>query len=376
MKAPATSNIDVVVGLTQETNQILTPDRPFQFDETIFETAYVDIKKLFVKGLTLRVGRQNLIKNEGFLMLEGSPGDGSRTIYFNAAVLGYTWKKSKLEVMAISDPRTDRYFPRIRDRNRSIFDWGEQAIGTYYTDNNLKNTSVEAYYFFKKEAGDLRQPTHFQYQGDRRFSTAGGRVVHRMPHGWSLTGELALQKGRQRPNLDFTGRGGYTYLKKTFGGGRHYVLGGYIGMSGDNPATTGKVEGWDPLFSRWPKWSELYIYSQFREKGPSYWTNTGMWQAELGYSPIKPVNVRLTYYRMSSYYPFRAGSPLTFGTGTVRGDHPQIRVDWTPNKYMRTHVLYEHLRPGNFYSIGSPAYFLRFEAIFTYVSTVTAGGRH
>jgi hypothetical protein len=71
----------VVVGLTQETNQILTPDRPFQLDETIFETAYVDVKKLFVKGLTLRVGRQNLIKNEGFLMLEGSPGDGSRTIY-------------------------------------------------------------------------------------------------------------------------------------------------------------------------------------------------------------------------------------------------------------------------------------------------------
>ena len=45
-----------MVGLNQETNQILTPDRPFQFDETVFETAYVDFKKLFVKGLTLRVG--------------------------------------------------------------------------------------------------------------------------------------------------------------------------------------------------------------------------------------------------------------------------------------------------------------------------------
>ena len=374
MKAPATSNVDVVMGLNQETNQILTPDRPFQQDETVFETAYVDFKKLFVKGLSLRVGRQNLIKNEGFLMLEGSPGDGSRTVYFNAAVLGYSWKKSKLELMGISNPRTDRYLPRIHDRRKPIFDWGEQAIGSYYTGNDLKNTSIEAYYFFKKESGDLRPPTHFQYQGDRRFSTGGGRVVHRLPRGFSLNGELALQWGAQRPNMTVSARGGYAYLKKTFGGGRHYVLGGYIGMSGDDPSTLDRIEGWNPLFSRWPKWSEMYIYSQFREKGPSYWTNTGMWQGELGYSPVKPVTVRLTYYRMNAYYPFR-GSAVTFGSGTVRGDHPQIRVDWNPNKYWKTHVLYEHLVPGNFYSVGSQSYFLRFEAIFTYVASVKVGGR-
>jgi len=34
------------------------------------------------------------------------------------------------------------------------------------------------------------------------------------------------------------------------------------------------------LYSRWPKWSELYIYSQVPEKGVAYWTNLNMWQAE------------------------------------------------------------------------------------------------
>ena len=66
-------------------------------------------------------------------------------------------------------------------------------------------------------------------------------MVQKFQKGWSVTGELALQWGAQHPNTSITGRGGYAYVKKTFGdGARHYVLGGYIGMSGDNPATTDK----------------------------------------------------------------------------------------------------------------------------------------
>ncbi len=374
MKAPVSKNVDFSVGLNQETNEIVTPDRPFKFDEVIFETAYLDVKKLFIKGLTLRVGRQNLNKGEGFLIFEGTPGDGSRSIYFNAAVLGYTVKKSKLELIGISDPRTDRYLPRIHDRSKALQDWNEQALGTYYTDNNLKNTAVEAYYFYKKETGDLRPVSNPQYQGDRHLSTAGGRVVQKLKNGFSLTGELALEWGAQHPNYTVSARGGYAYLKKAFGpGGRSYLLGGYIGMSGDDPATTNKIEGWDPLFARWPKYSEMLIYSQFREKGPSYWTNTDMWQAEWGYSPVKPVNVRLTYYQVTAGHPF-PGSAVTFGKGTSRGGMPQIRVDYTANSHWKGHVLYEYLAPGSFYSVASPSYFLRFEAIYTYTGAVKING--
>ena len=376
LKAPVSRNVDVFVGLNQETNQVLTPDRPFQFDEAFVESAYVDVKKLFVKGLTLRVGRQNINRGEGFLLLEGTPGDGSRSIYYNAAVLGYSWRKSRLEAIGIANPRTDRYFPRVHDRSKPLQDWSERAIGTYYTDANLKNTSVEAYYFYKKEIGDLRPVTHPQYQGDRHISTAGGRIVEKLPKGWSLTGELALQWGAQHPNLTVSGRGGYAYAKKTFGAkGRHYLLGGYIGMSGDDPATATRIENWDPLFARWPKWSEMLIYSQFREHGPSYWTNTGMWQAETGYALASSVNLRLTYYRVHAYHPF-PGAPVTFGSGTSRGHMPQVRLDYSPNKYWKTHVVYERLAPGSFYSMRSPSYFLRFEAIFTYTASIRDGGAH
>ena len=375
-KASLSKDIDVFVGLAQETNQIVVTRSPYRFDEIIFENAYIDIKKLFVKGLSLRVGRQNIMKGEGFLLLEGNPWDGSRSIYFNAADLAYSWKKSKIELIGISNPRTDRYLPQIHDLSRQLVEWDEQALGTYYTDNNLKHTSLEAYYFYKKETGDRRAPTNYQYQPDRHVNTGGGRVVHKLGRGWEATGEMALQWGHQRPATSIAGWGGYSYLKKSWKTTwKPSASAGYWGMSGDDPATSNKVEGWDPLFSRWPKFSELYLYSLFREKGVGYWTNIGMWQTEFLFTPAKPLAGRLTYYRMNALHSFALGDPRIFSGGTGRGNLYQARLDWTPNKYWKAHALYERVSPGTFYAQRAPSYFVRFEATFAIKGSM-GGGSH
>jgi hypothetical protein len=134
-------------------------------------------------------------------------------------------------------------------------------------------------------------------------------------------------------------------------------------MSGDDPSTPGRIEGWNPLFSRWPKWSELYIYSQFREKGVAYWTNTNMWQAEVGLAPLKPLDLRFTWYRMGAFHPFRTNSPM-FGQGTFRGNQFQARLGVNVNKEWSGHVLWEAHHPGNFYTGRDMGYFLRFEVIY------------
>lgn len=361
---PVSNDIDFYVGLNQETNQIVRTRAPWRVDEVIFENAYVDFKKLFVKGLSLRVGRQNLIRGEGFLLLEGNPFDGSRSIYFNAANLAYSWKKSKLELIGILNPRQERFLPHFNDRRRPLIEWDEQALGLYYTDKNHARTSFESYYFYKKEVRDSRAPSNPQFRPDRHTHTAGGRAVHNLTKGFSLTGELALQWGRQHGGTDIRGWGGYGYAKHQFGGPlKPYLLGGWWGFSGDDPATRDRVEGWNPIFSRWPKWSELYLYTLFRETGVGYWTNLGMWQAETGFSPWKPLNCRATYYHMDSFHPF-PGSPAIYGSGTARGHIYQGRVDLKAGPRWSGHVLWEHLLPGGFYSAKTPGYFLRFEVIF------------
>jgi hypothetical protein len=366
LNAGLTRTFAVNVGLNQETNQIVTPDRPFQFDEVIFESAYLDFKKLFVNGLSLRAGRQNITRGEGFVLFEGGAYDGSRAIYMNAAVLGYAWKKSQLELMAISNPRTDRYLPRIHDRHKTLTEWDEQALGAYYTGRNLPKTSIEAYYFFKKELNDPRPSTHPQYQPDRHVHTGGGRVAHEINNRWSATVEWAFQWGGERPRTPIRAWGGYGYLRRSLGEQRrHYVQGGYWAMSGDDPSTPNRIEGWDPLFSRWPKWSELYIYTQVMEKGAAYWTNTDMWQGELGLTPAKWIRGRCTYYRMGAYHRF-PGSPRLYGAGGLRGDHVQARADMTFGRHWSGHALCERLFPGDFYSTLSGAWFLRFEVIYNW----------
>src|SRR5690242_1005733 len=252
---PVTRDIDLFVGLNQETNQIVNPRAPYRLDEIIFDNAYIDFKKLFVKGLSLRVGRQNIIEGEGFLFLEGGPFDGSRAIYFNAVDLAYTRRKARLELIAIDDPYKDRFLPRIHDRSKPIIEWNEQAVGAYYTNKNSARTSFETYYFLKKEFHDYRAPSNPQFQPDRHIHTAGGRVIHSPAKNWTLAGEMAMQWGSQHPATRIGGWGGNGYARRTFArAGKPYLQAGYYAISGDDPKTRDRIEGFDPLFSRWPKW--------------------------------------------------------------------------------------------------------------------------
>ncbi len=175
-------------------------------------------------------------------------------------------------------------------------------------------------------------------------------MVQKLDKSLSLTGEFAGQWGAYHGGGIVRGWGGYGYVKRTFGAkSQHYVQGGYWGMSGDDPSTPNKDEGWDPLYARWPKWSELYIYTLFRERAPSYWSNTALWQAELGYAPIKPFGLRLTYYKVDAYHPFTKGDSRIFGTGTVRGHMPQIRPTHLNKQSERSRPVRVYAA-GNFYS--------------------------
>jgi len=345
-------NVDLFAGLIQESKQILDPKTPMHFDEIAFESLYLDFKKLPLNGLTLRVGRQNISRGEGFVLHKGTGSDGSRTMYFNAFNLAYTRKKSKLEIMGMLQPYKDRLLPVIHDQSRVLVEWDEQALGAYYTDNTFKNTNYEAYYFFKKEFRDRRPSSDYQFQPDRHIHTLGGRLTQRFSGDWEADGEMAVQWGSERPVTPVRGIAGYGYLKKTwYQKGVPNLSFGYFGLSGDNPGTSGRVEGWDPVFSRWSKWNktELYVLSVQREKGLAYWTNLKMWRTEFNCTPLKSLSARLVYYRVGSFHPF-GFNPAIFGTGTFRGNLYEARAEVNAGKYWKGLVIFERFAPGNFYA--------------------------
>ena len=191
---PLTRDIDFFAGLTQETNQKL--GQVTHFDEVIFENAYLDVRKLFTRKLSLRIGRQNLIRGDGFILIDGDAGDGSRDMYMNAADLAYSFRKSKLELLAILDPPMDRMLPRINDQHRVLQNWTDRAYGAYFTSRDFRRTDIQAYYFYKSETGDITK-----CQPDRFVHTGGARVSRDLRKGWNLTGEFADQVGQQRGNV-------------------------------------------------------------------------------------------------------------------------------------------------------------------------------
>ena len=78
-------NIEIALKLTNEFRHYFDPENTeFTFNETVFDQFYVKYINAFKLPLDLTVGRQNIILGEGFIMLDGNPLDGSRTIYFNA----------------------------------------------------------------------------------------------------------------------------------------------------------------------------------------------------------------------------------------------------------------------------------------------------
>lgn len=370
----------IAAGLVNENRVITRPEGArYNGREVLFETLYVDLR--LSPGLSLRAGRQNLMRGEGFILFDGTPGDGSRTAYFNAVDLAWTRGDTRLELMAISNPVRDRLLPVLNEiqdpaeQNRLV-EWDERALGVYATVRPRPGLQVEGYYFLKNEQDCDPAIRGALYQPDRRFSTLGGRALREIAGGWTLGGEFALQWGTQAadtlgpfpgPSRPIRAWGGYARLKRGFQGAwKPSASLALVALSGQDPTREDRITAWNPVFSRWPRWSELYIYSHIPEKAVAYWSNTGMWELEFRCSPTAALDLRATAYRMAAREPLAATEGPVFGTGRTRGTLWQLRADLRLGARVRGHVVYERLAPGDAYRHRDAGHYLRVELLGTF----------
>jgi hypothetical protein len=364
---PGTPDINFCIRMLNQFAKTSTPSIPLNWDEVAIDNLFVHFKKTFIPGVSIKAGRQDMSFGEGFILMDGSADDGPRTAYMNAIDIIYKYKKSKLDVLGIHNPRQDRFLPIINDQHRYLNPSDEQALGLYYADRNRQNTDFDAYYFLKKEINNWHPPDTVQFQPDRHVNTMGGRIVHRLDRGFTATGEFALQRGWQHPDTPISAWGGYGYLKKQFSGKWNpYVIGGYWALSGDDPVTSNRYEGWDPLFERWPKWSGMYAWSLVPEKGISYWTNMRMIQAEAGFTPWKPVLLKSVWYHTDAFHPYVLGNQNIFAGGTHRGEIMELIAMYQFGSSIAGEFRYEILNPGNFYRGQATGQFFRFEINYSW----------
>ncbi|MCM8784319.1 MAG: alginate export family protein [Candidatus Omnitrophica bacterium] len=345
----------------------------FNIDEVVFDNLYMDMKNFLDLPLDLRIGRQDFLGTygEGFLIMDGTPQDGSRTFYFNAAKA--SWKineKNILDFIYINNPRDEEFLPIINENKlpSALYPYkdkmpvnlnttDEEGFVLYWKNKDIENLALENYYIFKKEDDEGGVGAQAK---ESEINTLGTFAKYNLSP-FTLRGQFAYQFGEDGDD-DRRGFGGYGYIDHEFKDltWNPKASIGFAYLSGDKRGDN-KNQGWDPLFSRWPWLSELYVLSMAAEtRIPGYWTNLQAYSASLFLTPTQKTKLSLWYHFLRANAQVAASSIFS-GEGKNRGHLPQLRLDYTINKNISTYLLAEYLIPGNFYADDDPALFTRLE---------------
>lgn len=352
------------IKLTNEFRHYFVPEsRKFSFNEIIFDQLYIKLINPFNLPFSLTAGRQNLTLGEGFIMFDGGPLDGSRTMYFNAVRADWDINDhNRLTAFYSRQPETDDYLPIIHNQNMLLIEQTEEGFGLYYT-GNKKNLDLQAYFVRKNIDSNESYPVNSE------INTPGARIAWAVTRALDFVVEAAAQFGKKGDH-DRNARGGYTYLEykpawRCFGKLLPYtVKAGGICLSGDDPGTT-DWEDWDPMFARWPKWSESYIYTQINEDGVAYWTNLRSIYTGMSFKPDMNVNLDLYYYHLEAPQLRDESAVPPTGGGKTRGDLFVGKLSYNFNKNWTGHILWEGFVPGNYYFENADGFsWLRTELMF------------
>ncbi|MDP8235970.1 MAG: alginate export family protein [Candidatus Erginobacter occultus] len=335
-------------------------------DEVVLDNAYLNFSGFEDIPLSLKVGRQDLIYGEGFLILDGTPLDGSRTIFSDAVKLTLDLEGTKIDFLAIWN--TGKQWFSV-NKNSEPLGAGDPpgrldsqtigVFGAYLTNTDLiEKQKVEAYYLLKRGLTSDYAPDKWP---DNTINVIGSRFSGALTDQLSYGAEATLQVGEYGDH-SMTAFGGYgrgTYTLTDCEIKPAFSL-EYVYLSGDDPDDR-NYGGWDPILARWPKWSELYIYSQVPEKDIAYWTNMQIYRAKLSLVPIEKMTVDLVYQYLRAN---EAGSGTgVFGTGKDRGQNPQFILKYAFNDWLSGHLWGEYFIPGNFYAGDDDGFFARWQLL-------------
>lgn len=344
-------------------------------DEWVFDNLYVDVKDLFGKKLDLRIGRQELIYGTGMLILEGTPKDGSRTIYFNAVKA--VWKGVKdttIDVFGIYNPSEDDLAINPVDRdltgqNSMNNDITESGAGVYVKNASAEKLPLEAYVIYKQESDWDKISGGTTTEVDQLdLGTFGARLMPKFAERLSGNFEAAYQYG-ERGDQEVSAFGLNAFLThkcplmKKADGKQEF---GVVYYSGDDPDTE-RDEGWNPLWARYPQFSELYVFC-WDADGAGRWSNIG---APFFSVSAKPWKRLCLTGRVNYLWAPEDDGP---GGGHERGWLYQAKAELNvaeglfPGRKdkLTSHVLVDVLEPGDYYNEGDTGVFARWEVMYTF----------
>lgn len=281
----------------------------------------------------LTVGRQDIVWPGGFLVLERSPLDGSRTVFQDAVRLQ----------LVDDDGLTDAGFVRNLQRDHHVLAGDDRRP--------LADTD-ETGLFLRREHGRLAWAVVAKDESDPDgllrdllTLTFGLRAVGRFGAGGDWEAELAVQHQREDRGEGRDDAAGHAlalqaFVRDAFLGRTRLEAGGFFYSGRDE----GGWRAFRAPWGRWPKWSELYIYTLIGESTPgrvtvAAWENVAAPRLQL----LAPVGERADA-RLGATW-LLAPAPAWESRGLLAQAELTVRLP----AGLDGHLLWEMLVPGQFH---------------------------
>jgi hypothetical protein len=361
--------------------------------EVVLDNLYLDVRDLLWDRVDLRIGRQELFYGAGRMIFEGTPMDGSRTFFFDAAkaVVKITEKNTvdivgfynSASTFGAGDPKPNgggENLPlnSIESWSRGMAEWGGAL---YFKSKEVKELPFEVYYIYA-DRSNYELVNGAARQG-RWINTAGLRLMPKITEEFSAEFEGAAQYGQKESGADVGGHMAYlglTYapVLEILGTAKPYATLATLYLSGDPDKKRGNNSvgdkeddrSWDPLWSRYTYFlSEMYAYQSYY--GVCYWSNMIYPNLEVG---SKWPNKHAFFTSFGPMYAaVQDGLGSNGGDGALYGYFWRGRYDfpiWTKifgkRGNLMGHVTLEALEPGDYSATDELAYFARWEVSFAF----------
>jgi len=344
------------------------------WDEAILDNFYLDWQRIGGYPVSLRVGRQDMPYGRGFVLLDGTPLDGSRTIYVDGAkaTIHVDELNATLDLLALDNSGDENRVNPISDEDALVSEFNNNIFGAYFIKKPSAPGQPEwhAYYIYKDE--DPIVPVSMPGKVSRVVHTWGGLIQGRNGP-WDYYLEAAYQRGNEarirREGFGLSSDLGYTFKEARC---TPRVHAGYSWLSGDDPNTK-TYEGWDPVLARWPQFSELYVYRWAWERAlPGCYCNLHRFTAGLSAVPYKDPKRGRKLTASFDYHLLLAdehsnGKAFPYSSGDTRGQLFVGILKFNLNKWISSHLWAEYFIPSTYYDKATDdAAFLRWQVIFKF----------
>jgi hypothetical protein len=267
----------------------------------------------------------------------------------------------------------------------TLTEQNEAGAILYLSNKSVENMQVDGYFIYKH---DMKEYSN----GDNAdIYTLGTKISGTPTPNWAYSVEGAYQFGSKqdstvnaayvntpnswRDSSAYGANGSLTYLFKDKYNNKVSFVGELL--SGDNPNTKGTDEMFDILWGRWPRWSELYVFSYAKEtsKKVGQMNNIIRFGPNWTVTPIKDTTFSVTYNPMFALMdtPTRdqtgtsATNPEEFTKGgSFRGHYLQSVLKHKFNDHVSAHLWAEFVWMGDYYTHQDLMSFLRAEVLLTF----------